>query len=130
MEKHGYLLQCFQELRQMLQTPIKPYSSGEVCPKKVGVAKKPELVEGAGSDEEEEGSPSSSFQQHSSSDGGSDLEDLLMKDFPQDDLPSLITRAMGKGWCEQGIVYVVGTKPGTITTREGKPAKVTGQAPF
>ena len=108
MEKHGYLLQCFQELRQMLQTPIKPYSPSATAaaptseghtkrhPKKEGgVASKPDA--GSGDEEEEEGSPNSSPQQHSSSDNGSDLEDLLTKDFPQDDLPSLITRAMGKG---------------------------------
>lgn len=81
----------------MLQTPIKPYNSKDIHPKKTGGAKKPEPIEGTGSDEEEEGSPTSSSQQHSSSDGGSDLEDLLTKDFPQDDLPSLMTRAMGKG---------------------------------
>ena len=93
----------------MLQTPIKPYSgSSETRPKKV--PRKPDLSEGVGSDEEEEGSPTCSPHQHSSSDGGSDLEDLLTKDFPQDDLPSLMTRAMGKGeggrdsgvWCGCG----------------------------
>ena len=43
-------------------------------------------------------SPSSSpHPQRSSSDNGSDLEELLGKDFPNEDLPSLITRAMGKG---------------------------------
>lgn len=82
----------------MLQTPIKPYSGNtETRPKKVGSVPKPEPLEGVGSDEEEEGSPTCSPQQHSSSDGGSDLEDLLTNDFPQDDLPSLMTRAMGKG---------------------------------
>lgn len=102
MEKHGYLVQCFNELRQMLQTPIKSYThSPDVQPQKQKVVKPAEpAAEGAGSgDEDEEGSPTSSPQQHSSSDGGSDLEELLTKDFPQDDLPSLITRAMGKGEC-------------------------------
>ncbi len=92
----------------MLQTPIKPYgasataapstsTTAEGNPKKLGgVATKPDAA-GSGDEEEEEGSPNSSPQQHSSSDNGSDLEDLLTKDFPQDDLPSLITRAMGKG---------------------------------
>lgn len=95
----------------MLQTPIKPYNSGDSHPKKVDGAKKPEPTEGTGSDDEEEGSPTSS-QQHSSSDGGSDLDDLLTKDFPQDDLPSLITRAMGKGGCFGGGDGGVVLKPG------------------
>ena len=29
MEKHGRLLHCIQELRQMLQTPIKPFTKPE-----------------------------------------------------------------------------------------------------
>jgi hypothetical protein len=29
MSKDGYLIQCFQELQQMLQTPIEPYRSGD-----------------------------------------------------------------------------------------------------
>ena len=29
MEKHGRLLACIQEIKQMLQTPIKPYSKPE-----------------------------------------------------------------------------------------------------
>lgn len=85
----------------MLQTPIKPYNSRtEATPKARGGPKqvKQEPQDGTGSgDEEDEGSPSNSPQQHSSSDGGSDLEELLTRDFPQEDLPSLITRAMGKG---------------------------------
>ena len=123
MEKHGRLLQCINELRQMLLTPIKPYidhedkeptttSPLEKCPQ--GDSK----LDGGSGDEEEDipngrsSSPTHSPQaQHSSSDGGSDLEELLAKDFPQEDLPSLITRAMGKGntksvhvtWC---VVYV------------------------
>lgn len=80
----------------MLQTPIKPYNSKDIHPKKIGRANKPGPIEGTGSDEEEDGSPTSSHQ-HSSSDGGSDLEDLLSKDIPEDDLPSLMARAMGKG---------------------------------
>ena len=119
MEKHGYLLQCFQELRQMLQTPIKPYDSADGHPKKLGGAKKPEPTEGTGSDDEEEGSPTSS-QQHSSSDGGSDLEDLLTKDFPQDDLPSLMTRAMGKGvWYKGGKRGVVRNEGGVVVGMKG-----------
>ena len=45
------------------------------------------------SGEEGSGSPG----QHSSSDPGSDLDELLTKDFSTEDLPSLISRAMGKG---------------------------------
>ena len=45
------------------------------------------------SGEEGSGSPG----QHSSSDPGSDLDELLTRDFPTEDLPSLISRAMGKG---------------------------------
>lgn len=45
------------------------------------------------SSEEGSGSPG----QHSSSDPGSDLDELLTKDFPTADLPSLLSRAMGKG---------------------------------
>ena len=45
------------------------------------------------SGEEGSGSPG----QHSSSDPGSDLDELLTKDFPTEDLPSLISRAIGKG---------------------------------
>ena len=29
MEKHGRLLYCIQEIKQMLQTPIKPYTKPE-----------------------------------------------------------------------------------------------------
>ena len=111
MEKHGRLIQCIQELRQMLLTPIKPYSplsendsenSGESSGgKKTPPRKSPEKPrQESGDDEDEErpGSPTSPPNaQHSSSDGGSDLEELLAKDFPHEDLPSLITRAMGKG---------------------------------
>ena len=102
MEKHGHLLQCFSELRQMLLTPIKPYTPAEPNLKKTKTNKL-KISEGVSGDEEEDivgcpTSPASSPQaQHSSSDGGSDLEELLAKDFPQEDLPSLITRAMGKG---------------------------------
>ena len=111
MEKHGRLVQCISELRQMLLTPIKPYSPaleqdtggesgdgpGET---KTSSKKTTEKVRQDSGDEDEErpGSPTSPPNaQHSSSDGGSDLEELLAKDFPHEDLPSLITRAMGKG---------------------------------
>ena len=99
MEKHGHLVLCFNEIRQMLQTPIKSYSQTETHTKKKGMDK-PSVIEGMGSgDEDEEGMerPRSPQAQHSSSDGGSDLEELLSKKFPQEDLPSHITRAMGKG---------------------------------
>ena len=111
MEKHGRLVQCINELRQMLLTPIKPYSpdsekegEGEIA--EDGVTKSPPRKsvakprQDSGDDEEEDrpGSPSSPPNaQPSSSDPGSDLEELLAKDFPHEDLPSLITRAMGKG---------------------------------
>ena len=102
----------------MLMTPIKPYSS-EVPPREHPASQERKDRRGsgdgvgdgdgggtAGSGDEEgddsssgrSGSPTSSPQaQHSSSDGGSDLEELLGKDFPNEDLPSLITRAIGKG---------------------------------
>lgn len=38
--------------------------------------------------------------QHSSSDPGSDLDELLSKHFPNEDLPSLLTKAMGKGFSQ------------------------------
>ena len=44
--------------------------------------------------------------QHSSSDPGSDLDELLTRDFPTEDLPSLISRAMGKGelhYCQRWL---------------------------
>jgi len=101
----------------MLMTPIKPYSSLEVPPRDHPASQERKDLRGsvdgvgdggvtAGSGDEEgddsssgrSGSPTSSPQaQHSSSDGGSDLEELLGKDFPHEDLPSLITRAIGKG---------------------------------
>ena len=88
----------------MLFTPIKPYSldsekEGEkVAETTVSSPKKPRQDSGEDDEEERPGSPSSPPNaQHSSSDGGSDLEELLTKDFPHEDLPSLITRAMGKG---------------------------------
>lgn len=106
MEKHGHLVQCFSELRQMLQTPIKPYSPSQTrktCAagmasqsnKKAGF--KAGLGAGSGDEDERAQSP----QPQSSSDNGSDLDDLLAKDFPQEDLPSLITRAIGKGTLTQ-----------------------------
>ena len=121
MEKHGRLVQCINELRQMLLTPIKPYSPAPPAAPAAsqdkengdgegegegegGETKSPpegkESQQEAGDDDEEDrpGSPSSPPNaQHSSSDGGSDLEELLAKDFPHEDLPSLFTRAMGKG---------------------------------
>ena len=108
----------------MLLTPIKPYSpvppaaptashdketnegdgegeGGETKSPPEGKAREKVRQEaGAGDDDDEDrpGSPSSPPNaQHSSSDGGSDLEELLAKDFPHEDLPSLLTRAMGKG---------------------------------
>ena len=121
MEKHGRLVQCINELRQMLLTPIKPYSPVPPTPA-ASQDKENEGVEGEGEggetksppegkgrekaqqetgdddDDDRPGSPSSPPNaQHSSSDGGSDLEELLAKDFPHEDLPSLFTRAMGKG---------------------------------
>lgn len=106
----------------MLLTPIKPYSPAPPAPAALqdkeneggeeegeGGEETRSLPEGkgrekahqeAGDDDEEDrpGSPSSPPNaQHSSSDGGSDLEELLAKDFPHEDLPSLFTRAMGKG---------------------------------
>lgn len=36
MEKHGRLLHCIQEIRQMLQTPIKPYTKPEAGEEKAG----------------------------------------------------------------------------------------------
>lgn len=122
MEKHGRLLQCINELRQMLGTPIKPYSPSDETDNKeqlpVKSSTSPEKsrenkTDGGSGDEDEDGympngrsaSPNLSPQaQHSSSDGGSDLEELLAKDFPHEDLPSLITRAMGKG-----TLYVIRT---------------------
>ena len=112
MEKHGRLIQCISELRQMLLTPIKPYSpcseqedeeepgessGGKITPTRKS-PEKPRQESGDDDEEERPASPSSPPNaQHSSSDGGSDLEELLAKDFPHEDLPSLITRAMGKG---------------------------------
>ena len=55
-------------------------------------------VLGGNEDSSEEGSGSPG--RHSSSDPGSDLDDLdelLTRDFPTADLPSLISKAMGKG---------------------------------
>lgn len=125
IEKHGRLVQCINELRQMLLTPIKPYSpvppgaptashdketnegdgegeGGETKSPPEGKAREKVRQEaGAGDDDDEDrpGSPSSPPNaQHSSSDGGSDLEELLAKDFPHEDLPSLLTRAMGKAY--------------------------------
>ena len=100
MEKHGHLFQCFSELRQMLQTPIKPYTPSQSHKTHTGVLPRPNKKLaygncGVGSGDEEERAPSP--QPHSSSDNGSDLEDLLDKEFPPEDLPSLITRAIGKG---------------------------------
>ena len=72
----------------MLGTPIKPY----MCSDSPVVHKSSEPASdpcGSCDEEEEEG------KQHSSSD--SELEELLTKDFPHEDLPSLITRAIGKG---------------------------------
>ena len=92
----------------MLQTPIKPFSPTFSQNRKntssYGLAGKPHanntntgvrtgLCVGSGDEEERVSSP----HLHSSSDAGSDLEELLTKDFPQEDLPSLITRAIGKG---------------------------------
>ena len=124
MEKHGRLVQCINELRQMLLTPIKPYSAtpppdptasqengegegegegdgGETNSPpegEGGETARQEAGPGDDDDEDRPGSPSSPPNaQHSSSDGGSDLDELLAKDFPHEDLPSLFTRAMGKG---------------------------------
>lgn len=75
----------------MLATPIKPYnySSSPSVPNKT-----PEVNSNptAGSGDEEDES-----KQQSSSD--SELEELLARNFPHEDLPSLITRAIGKGEC-------------------------------
>ncbi len=99
----------------MLQTPIKPYNNTEThsLKKKLPQLKPVEETSGSG-DEDEEGvggrprSPASSSPQahHSSSDCGSDLEELLAKSFPGEDLSSLLTRAMGKGVCEKWSVMV------------------------
>lgn len=101
MEKHGHLLQCFNELRLMLQTPIKPYNAADKPAVRMKKSKPAEAAAGSGDEDEEltgpPQSPTSSPQQQSSSDGGSDLEELLGRDFPHEDLPSLITRAVGKG---------------------------------
>lgn len=112
MEKHGRLLSCIGELRTMLMTPIKPYSPEAPSAEQPASQERKEPGSGGdgggtpGSGDEEQddsssgrsGSPtSSSHAQHSSSDGGSDLEELLARDFPHEDLPSLITRAIGKG---------------------------------
>ena len=132
MEKHGRLVQCINELRQMLLTPIKPYSPAPPAAPAAsqdkensdgegegegGETKSPpeekESQQEAGDDDEEDrpGSPSSPPNaQHSSSDGGSDLEELLAKDFPHEDLPSLFTRAMGKG-TEYCIIRSLQYKP-------------------
>jgi len=104
MEKHGHLVQCFNELRQMLQTPIKPYTPSQTHRTRDGMLPRSskKLASfgsggggGVGSGDEDERAQSP--QPHSSSDNGSDLEDLLDKEFPPEDLPSLITRAIGKG---------------------------------
>ncbi len=122
MEQPGRLLPSINELHHMLRTPIKPFSPSE--PEVPSTGRKhrhrrsgktsPRLnpepcsgdedeTGGRGEDESSSGSsnesPSSSSprSQRSSSDNGSDLEDLLVKDFPNEDLPSLITRAIGKG---------------------------------
>lgn len=98
MEKHGHLIQCFNELRQMLQTPIKPYNpsqSRKACATAATNKKAFKVGMGAGSGDEDDRAQSP--QPHSSSDNGSDLDDLLDKEFPPEDLPSLITRAIGKG---------------------------------
>ena len=55
------------------------------------------------SGEEGSGSPG----QHSSSDPGSDLDELLSKDFPTEDLPSLISRAMGKGMLVECTLFIL-----------------------
>ena len=117
----------------MLLTPIKPYSpappaaptatqdkendegdeegegeGGEIKSPPEGKGREKAHQEMGGDDEEEDrpGSPSSPPNaQHSSSDGGSDLEELLAKDFPHEDLPSLLTRAMGKGTQWYILVY-------------------------
>ena len=116
------MLQCFNELRQMLQTPIKPYSPTQAKKSSRSSGSNNMSINrplvrdtstnssttaglgvwvGSGDEEERVSSP----HQHSSSDAGSDLEELLTKDYPQEDLPSLITRAIGKGEC----VYVTTT---------------------
>ena len=99
----------------MLRTPLKPYSpSAEAGQHKLkhksrrkgkASSHRAEAEGGTTSGEEGDSSSGSSCDsptgsprpQRSSSDGGSDLEELLTKDFPHEDLPSLITRAMGKG---------------------------------
>ena len=118
-------MQCINELRQMLLTPIKPYSpasekesigdtagEGETKSPPSKTAEKSRQDSGDDEEEERPGSPSSPPNaQPSSSDPGSDLEELLAKDFPHEDLPSLVTRAMGKGMMnihELGWVWLCG----------------------
>lgn len=104
----------------MLRTPIKPYMPsnqdevgdakperkhrhrrmGKTSPQPKSEPSSGDEDEGGGRErEEDEGSSGSSNEspQRSSSDNGSDLEELLAKDFPNEDLPWLITRAIGKG---------------------------------
>lgn len=116
VEKPGQLLSCIYELRKLVFTPIKPYTSEEhTSTAGEGEFAKPSVTAGGSqgsSDtvpehtEEKENSssggsscssPSSSPCLHRSSSVGSDLDELLGKEFPQEDLPSLITRTIGKG---------------------------------
>ena len=111
MEKHGRLICCVSELRQMLLTPIKPYTAVRQDPvlqepaqeqwrDKTQVRLRHLRGRGRGQLVWTVRKPrpnSSPNNQHSSSDRESDLEELLAKDFPHEDLPSLLTRAMGKG---------------------------------
>lgn len=94
----------------MLGTPLKPYASPRQ-PTTAGdsgdsKSLSQEYQEDNRCDNEDSsssggGSPyssnSSSPRLQRSSSIGSDLDELLAKDFPQEDLPSLITRSLGKG---------------------------------
>lgn len=99
MEKHGRLICCIQELRQMLATPIKPYNRSSSPNVRKTPEVNPDPPVGSGDEEDES-------KQQSSSD--SELEELLARDFPHEDLPSLITRAMGKGgYAVHVYLYIV-----------------------
>ena len=115
VEKHGQLLSCIYELRKLVVTPIKQYSppqdnattaSEAESTKTVTVGEKDEHNDAARTEEGGGGSssggsscssPSSSPCLRRSSSVGSDLDELLAREFPQEDLPSLITRTIGKG---------------------------------
>ena len=102
MEKHGRLLECINDLKLISQTPIKPFHPPELPPREL-LPKAKEGGRESGGEEEEEDSACSS-PSSSSSPGlvrscsvGSDLDELLTHDYPSEDLPSLLTRAYGKG---------------------------------